>query len=149
VYTVSGQFTTGISSWDSGFCLWACGKHTLLSYLCMQFQVNWGHGIWNFASGYPGIKHCSALNCICSCRVNSLHVSLNGIRDSASGCTGSKHYSALNCECSFQVNSVQGLVHGIQDFAIFYGNAAVTMDIASGHQGSTQCSVLNCICSRV
>jgi len=49
-----------------------------------------------FASGYPGIKHCSALNCICSCRVNSLQGSVDGIRDFASGCPGSTHCSALN-----------------------------------------------------
>ena len=65
-----GQFITGIGSWDSGFCLWASGKHTVLSERCMQFQVNSlcgsDHGIWDVASGCPGIKHCSALNCVCS-----------------------------------------------------------------------------------
>jgi hypothetical protein len=123
--------------------------HTAQLTVYAVFQVNWVHGIWNFASGYPGIKHCSALNCICSCRVNSLQGLVDGIRDFDSGCPGSTHCSALNCECSFWVKSLQGLVHGIQDFAICYGNAAVTMDITSGCQGSTQCSVLNCICSRV
>ena len=106
-------------SWDLDFCLWVPGDQTLLG-----------------------------IELICSCRVNSLQGSVDGIRDFASGCPGSTHCSALNCEYSFQVNSLQGLVRGIQDFAICYGNAAVTMDIASGRQGSTQCSVLNCICSR-
>ena len=51
------------------------GEHTLLSELCMQFQVNSlrgsVHGIQDFASGRPGSKHCSALNCVYSFR--SIH----------------------------------------------------------------------------
>jgi hypothetical protein len=60
-----GQFIMEIGS-NSGFCLWASVKHTLLSELCMQFQVNSlrgsNHGIPDLASGHPGIKYCSALN---------------------------------------------------------------------------------------
>jgi hypothetical protein len=89
----------------------------------MQFQVNSlrgsVHGIQDFASGRPGIKQCSALNCVCSFWVNSLQGEVHGFREFASGHPGSTHCSALNCVCSFQVNSLWGLVHGIRDFCLW------------------------------
>jgi hypothetical protein len=97
-----GQFITGTSSWDSGFCLWASGEQKLLSELCMQFQVNSlhgsVHGIWDVASGRLGIKHCSALNCVCS--FGSIHY-----RDRFTGfgvLPQSVRVAPLNCVCSFR-----------------------------------------------
>jgi hypothetical protein len=52
-----------------GFRLWASGEQTLLSNeLCMQFLGQFIMGISSrdsgFASGCPGSKHCSAMNCV-------------------------------------------------------------------------------------
>ena len=97
-----------------------------------KWQMELVHGIWDFASGRLGIKHCSAGICVCSFWVNSLQGSVDGIQDFTSGHPSSTHCSALKRVCSFR--SIHYGVEGIQDFT-------------SGLPGSTQCSALKRVCS--
>jgi hypothetical protein len=85
------------------------------------FQVNslWGsvHGIWDFASGRWGIKHCSATKC--ARIVNSIHYGIDS-RDLvlASGCPASKHCSAL--KCTHSLDSTAYAVSGQPSAAYFW-----------------------------
>ena len=67
-----------------------------------KWKLELVHGIWNFASGCLGIKHCLAGICVCSFRVSLLQGSVDGILDFTSGHPGSTHCSALMRVCSFR-----------------------------------------------
>ena len=95
-----GQFIMEIGS-NSGFCLWASVKHTLLSELCMQFQVNSlrgsVHGNRDFRLWAPGDQTLLGIE-LCMQFLGQFITGI-GSRVSvlASGRPGSKHCTALKC----------------------------------------------------